>query len=163
MAEQHKTAGLKEYRTIDKSAWSPGPWQDEPDKIQWINEATGFPCLIVRAPLHGALCGYVGVPDSHRFFEKIYEYIEENTTISVHGGLTFADHCQKGPDVETHGICHIPEPGQPDNVWWIGFDCAHAGDYNPAYEHRFKALGLGIYRNISYVRNQVTQLAAQLI
>lgn len=45
----------REYRTIDKSD---GEWKDEPDKIQWQDEATGFPCLIVRGP-SGALCGYV--------------------------------------------------------------------------------------------------------
>jgi hypothetical protein len=39
-----------EYRTIDKSQWGPGPWQDEPDKKQWQDEATGLPCLEGFAP-----------------------------------------------------------------------------------------------------------------
>ena len=45
-----------EYRTIDKSQWGEGPWQDEPDKIQWQDEETGLPCLIVRGHM-GFLCG----------------------------------------------------------------------------------------------------------
>ena len=53
-----------EYRTMDKSVWGPGPWQNEPDKRQWQDEATGLPCLIVRNSM-GALCGYVGVSEGH--------------------------------------------------------------------------------------------------
>ncbi len=30
----------KEWTTEDKSAWPRGPWDIEPDKIQWIDEAT---------------------------------------------------------------------------------------------------------------------------
>jgi hypothetical protein len=77
-----------EYRTIDKSAWGRGPWQSEPDKMQFTDEATGLPCLIVRGP-SGALCGYVGVGKSHPYFEKDYD----DCGVSVHGGLTFARFC----------------------------------------------------------------------
>lgn len=61
-----------EYRSHDKSAWGPGPWQDEPDKRQWRDEATGLPCLIVRSPMGGNLCGYVGVPREHALHGKDY-------------------------------------------------------------------------------------------
>lgn len=57
----------REYRTKDKKAWGHGPWQDEPDKISWVDEATGLDCLIVRNH-GGALCGYVGVPETHPLF-----------------------------------------------------------------------------------------------
>ena len=50
----------RQYSTMDKTGWGPGEWTDEPDKLQWVDEATGFDCLIVRNSL-GALCGYVGV------------------------------------------------------------------------------------------------------
>lgn len=60
-----------EYTTIDKSTWGPGPWQDEPDKIQYVDEATGLPCLIVRNGKEiGALCGYVGVLPGHPLHGK---------------------------------------------------------------------------------------------
>lgn len=169
---------ILEYRTVDKSTWGDGPWHDEPDKLQWKDETTGYPCLIVRNPV-GALCGYVGVSDTHPFFEHHYwsGFDEPDTpidNIQVHGGLTFADHCQEGDECET--ICHIPEPGESDHVWWFGFDCAHCGDLSPMIEARDRKryeetkdplwlpiTTLGIeYRTLDYVKEQVRSLAAQL-
>lgn len=57
----------KEWTTIDKSEWDRGPWDDEPDKVQWVDEVAGLDCLIVRNR-GGALCGYVGVPGGHPLF-----------------------------------------------------------------------------------------------
>lgn len=56
-----------EYRTMDKSKWRDGPWQNEPDKKQWQDADTKMPCLIVRNNV-GALCGYVGVAKDHPLF-----------------------------------------------------------------------------------------------
>ena len=39
---------VEEYRTVDKSEWGPGPWQEEPDKAVWIDERTGLDCMIHR-------------------------------------------------------------------------------------------------------------------
>lgn len=158
----------KEYRTVDKSSWGPGEWQDEPDKMQWQDEATGLPCLIVRnGEVTGALCGYVGVPESHPYFEKGYD----DVNVDVHGGLTFANFCRPRED-EAQGICHTPAPGEPDHVWWLGFDCAHAGDLSPAMEARLRRTPFGAtvygggweetYKDVGYVKQQITQLAAQL-
>ena len=57
-----------------KEAWGNGPWQDEPDKKQWLDKETGLPCLIVRNQL-GALCGYVGVPANHPAYKLHYDGI----------------------------------------------------------------------------------------
>ena len=38
-----------EYNNYDKSEWKQGEWQNEPDKVQFEDEATEYPCLIVRA------------------------------------------------------------------------------------------------------------------
>lgn len=65
------TVETREWRYEDKASWPSGPWQDEPDKLQWQDEATGLACLVVRGPM-GALCGYVGVPESHPWFGKDY-------------------------------------------------------------------------------------------
>lgn len=94
-----------EYRTKDKSKWPRGPWDDEPDKVQWQDEATGLPCLIVRSPV-GALCGYVGVPPDHPWHGKEYDD-EALIGVEVHGGLSFAAFCQPGP--ENQSICHKEE------------------------------------------------------
>jgi hypothetical protein len=152
-----------EYSTVDKSDWGVGPWHGECDKRQWTDPATGYPCLIVRADLSGALCGYVGVADSHSLFGVGYNDID----VQCHGGLTFADVCQPHRD-ETSGICHLPAPGEPDNVWWFGFDCSHAWDLSPALSgvlrginHAFRDRA-STYRDMAYVSAQVTALAAQL-
>ena len=61
----------KGERKATKDAWGPGPWHDEPDKLQWSNALTGLPCLIVRNQL-GALCGYVGIDSNHPWFGLLY-------------------------------------------------------------------------------------------
>lgn len=149
-----------EYRTKDKSSWGSGPWQDEPDKVQWRDEATGLPCLIVRNRM-GAWCGYAGVSREHPLFGKN----DEEYVLNCHGGITFAGHCR--PDAEEDGICHLVEPGEDDNVWWLGFDCAHAWDLSPGLAAREEQMGFprdptDIYRDMAYVQDQVRQLAQQL-
>lgn len=196
-----------EYRTVDKSEWGPGPWQDEPDKKQWRDAATGLPCLIVRGP-SGSLCGYVGVEATHAYYGKEYD----DVPVEVHWGLTFASKCAPHPTREiwekwragvyagreeakrypigdaarrlkdraveledfdayvrwatAAHICHLPEPGESDDVWWLGFDCAHSGDLSPAHQRFFSERGLGgrdeVYRDITFVEAETARLAAQL-
>jgi hypothetical protein len=126
----------------------------EPDKIQWQDEATGFPCLIVRNHM-GALCGYVGVSEDHPAYQKGYD----DVNVDVHGCLTFSNFCSHGD--EATSICHIPEPGESDKVWWLGFDCAHWRDFCPAYGQKL-GLSEGAYKDISYVTTEVKSLARQL-
>lgn len=158
----------REYRTYDKSDWGPGPWQDEPDKIQFTDRVTGFPCLIVRNH-GGALCGYVGVPEEHKAYHKHYDD-ELLRSIRVHGGLTFSAPCTKNGS-EDRSICHIPSPGESDNIWWLGFDCAHSGDVSPAMDARLRQLGHDPirfeiagdkYRTVNYVKRHIAKLALQL-
>lgn len=147
-----------EYHTIDKSTWGDGPWQNEPDKVQYPDPETGMPCLIVRGP-QGALCGYVGVPEGHPYYKKDgYDH-----DVNVHGGITFTGLCRPGAD-ESHGICHAPGLGEPDNVWWLGFDCAHAWDIAPGMDakYRLPRSHEDVYRTINYVKAQIASLAKQL-
>lgn len=138
---------MSEY-LVDRSKFHRGEWDDEPDKLQWKDEKTGLTCLIVRNSM-GALCGYVGVQKGHRFYEKDYNDVPAN----VHGGLTYSDHC------DTDGaICHVPAPGEPDDIWWLGFDCSHWNDLNPSMRY----CGGGIYRNIEYVKAECSNLAQQI-
>lgn len=212
---------MREWKTIDKSEWERGQWDNEPDKVQWVDEATGLDCLIVRNH-GGAWCGYVGLPEGHPYYEVGYSdctqkppcgesYCDHSPDVDVHGGLTFADHCHEpsreawekwrvwlraaAPEAVTHpkgdtarafketghllddydgwrtyregrGICHLPQPGQPDEVWWLGFDCAHSGDksdmaYSAEMRSRFR-FGEDYYKDIGYVRREVASLAKQL-
>jgi hypothetical protein len=142
------------YHFVDKSDWGEGPWQEEPDKMQWMDPGTGLPCLIVRGP-HGNLCGYVGVPEEHPAFGERYDDVD----VEAHGGLTFSDRCYLGE--KEQGVCHTVEPGESDVVWWLGFDCAHGGDLCPKFSrHRWHG---DVYRDIAYVRQQVLSLARQLV
>ena len=139
----------------------PGPWQDEPDKVQWQDPATGLACLANRN-YAGAWCGYVGVPKGHPWFEKNYNDVD----VEVHGGLTFSSGCDTSEDIpEGHGICHVVEPGEPE-VWWLGFDCGHYQDLIPAYHCRVPPLTLfnadDVYRDLEYVKGQCTNLARQI-
>ena len=153
---------MKTWQNKDKSKWKDGEWTNEPDKAQWIDEDTGLDCLIVRGPM-GALCGYVGVPESSKYFEKEYEEVD----VDVHGGLTFADKCRPSDD-ESKGVCHIEEGAANETVWWLGFDCAHAWDYSPSYSSRedgddvFRQGHDEVYRDFGYVKLEVKRLAKQL-
>jgi len=151
----------REYTTKDKSDWPRGEWDNEPDKVQFQDAATGLPCLIVRGP-SGALCGYVGVSEGHRLFGVEYDSARtlEDEYLECHGGLTFSDHCRPSTD-ESHGICHLPDEGEPDHVWWFGFDCAHGCDVCPDRKFHYHC-GDEQYRNRAYVENEIRGLAAQL-
>jgi hypothetical protein len=163
---EHKT-----WTTMDKAGWGDGPWQSEPDKEQFADEATGLPCLVKRSPMSGSLCGYVGVSEGHPWFGKGYGDLEGHDADGpdVHGGLTFADFCQEGPEEAT--ICHVPGPGEPDRVYWLGFDCAHAWDLSPARAARERESGMpdypGLmqetYKTVAFVKAQCASLAAQAV
>ena len=130
-------------RTIDRTDWPPGPWDDEPDRLEWTDEATGLPCLIRRTRA-GFLCGYVGVGEDHPFYGLDMSAVRDRDDCpDVHRGVTWGD---RRPD------------NLPGDLWWIGFDCGHDGDESPARPTH----GWGIYANIYYVRGQVEILARQV-
>jgi hypothetical protein len=161
----------------EKASWGPGPWNGEPDKEQWQDEAAGFACLIKRNRM-GALCGYVGVPEGHPWHGSGYSpgYSTEGELspalrlldeVEIHGGLTYADSCQEGPEDKT--ICHVPAPGEPEPLWWFGFDCAHAGDVSPGLREVYAEAGIvrsaspfgETYRDVAYVKAECASLAQQ--
>jgi hypothetical protein len=156
----------RSYSTTDKSTWGDGPWHEEPDKVQWIDAATGLDCLIVRSPM-GSLCGYVGLPPGHPAHGRDYDDVD----VAVHGDLTFAGACDEDAP-EGHGICHVPEPGRPADVWWLGFDCGHTFDVSPAFDAGMRESGMPplphfaelptTYKSLAYVRAEVEALARQL-
>jgi hypothetical protein len=149
----------REWRFVDKSNLAPGPWQSEPDKIQWTDEATGLPCLIHRNPGPNHLCGYVGVTAEHPYYQKDDSEIGD---IEAHGGVNYADFCAENVTEEGRGICHVPSPGEPDKVWWFGFDCGHYGDVSPGYDRDGRYGYDSTYKTVAYVKSQCRRLAAQL-
>jgi hypothetical protein len=141
-----------------------GPWDTEPDKAQWVDEATGLDCLVLRHARYGNLCGYVGLPPGH----PLHERGPFGLDLEVHGGVNYAAYCQEGAE-DGYGICHVPGPGRPEHVWWLGFDCGHGWDFQPSMEAHLKSLGIDLqplreapYRTFEYVTGEVTGLAQQL-
>lgn len=159
---------MKTWTFRDRTGWPAGPWDDEPDKAQWTDEATGLVCLIRRGQ-SGSLCGYVGVGPAHPFHGKAYnecvvgcgeDYCDHGVGWA-HGGLTYSGPCQEGEP--EHGICHVPEDGSTDAQWWFGFDCAHGGDLCPMWDQAVRALlGPAVYRDMAYVQGECAALAGQL-
>lgn len=155
-------------------------WETEPRHKEF--EADGLPCVMTRGP-GGHWCGYVGVPEGHALhgvgysdtiisppksliertvdIDKIgainvlsaglkssdpYAACELALLIDVHGGLTYASERKPG--------------GEPDAHWWIGFDCAHAGDLSPEYDRY--STGDDVYRDAEYVEAECRSLAKQI-
>lgn len=139
---------MSEEKFFHKENWGAGPWDGEPDRIEFT--ASGYPCRM-RRNAFGAWCGYVGLPPGHPwhglplrarvkvpdrnavevrtgtiqlFIEALRDEKDDTVALDVlvrcHGGLTFADAWdEKWPD------------GAPADTWWLGFDCGHAGDLQP--------------------------------
>jgi hypothetical protein len=114
-----------ETPAIDKSTWGSGPWQSEPDRVDFV--AHGFACLALRNDRLGQWCGYVGVGPDHPFHGRSHDEIDGE--IEFHGGLSYAGACEGY-------ICHVPAPGMPADVWWLGGDFAHVRDHAPGLAAR---------------------------
>lgn len=133
---------------------TPEPWKIEPDEYRF--EYRGVRCVMLRGPA-GHWCGYVQVPEGHPWFGLDYDecHRADEDYLSVHGGLTYGE--EKVP--------HGDENGDPVG-WWVGFDCAHLGDYCPGMSHlisRFLDLDNLVYRDMNYVENQLMNLVDQML
>lgn len=135
-----------------------GPWRDEPHAARVM--AGDVPALVVRNRF-GVWCGYVGLPLDHRHHGMDYDHID----VEVHGGLNFASDDRTLDEMA--GIRPNPQPG----MWWVGFDCGHAGDHTPSLDYMLAKLGhphlpgLGwpeVYRTIDYAVAETLHLARQL-
>lgn len=176
---------------IPKSEWGPGPWQDEPDKLEWIDDETGYQCLIKRNPFTGALCGYVGLSEGHPYYGKKYSDripLDDAPGMSPDmesvGGIPLLIELWKtaaGPDgrvsldviIRVHGSVTFTGfwEDREDGLWYFGFDTGHYMDYMPGLvasteRHLGRTSCLRhqdcVYRTISYVQDQCRQLAQQL-
>lgn len=143
------------YNKKDRNLLPDGVWNEEPDKGHWIYK--GLDCLIVRNNL-GALCGYVGVPKGHRLYEMDYD--DANSLVDAYWGLTFANKCNPNAD-PTSSICHPLEGAANEDVWWLGFDCAHCDDFIPCVE--YPNFGETVYKDFVFVQKGVHKLADGIV
>lgn len=147
--------------------WDEGEWCYEPDVVEFEHQS--IKCLVKRVVAEepcaneehmfgGYLCGYVCIPQNHPYYHKPYEDLD----IDCHKGLTFGEY------------------GEYTNEHWIGFDCAHSGDYLPSteklkkrfafenpfpMEKEFKEFSIfnPVYRNMEYCIDQCKSIAEQLV
>src|SRR5690606_34634818 len=105
---------------IDKTHWGRGPWDSEPDYVEF--EHCGFRCILKRFEHAGVWNGYVEVSDLHPWFHNI-----GTDQAHVHGGVTWTGQVE-GRTGQVEGI------KQNQNCIFIGFDCAHGFDLMPAAE-----------------------------
>jgi len=137
---------------IDKSDWGDGPWQDEPDLLQWCSTVPPhYECQIARSVVTGVLCGYVAIPAGHPAHGMGWG--RGGLDVDVHGDLTFAEQGVNG-------------------VWVIGFVSpaleARMGNriardaWLAAMEEAAPECFRTTYKTIAYVRAVVESLAQQL-
>lgn len=141
-----------------KEEWGPGPWQDEPDRMEFWSH--GLRCFMCRNEVYGSWCGYVAVPKGHPLHGASYDAAEE-AGLRAHGGLTYAGEAVRDDITEA-----------PEGAWWLGFDCMHAWDLWPGSEAMARSIGMPgpvlrfsreVYRDEAYVRAECESLAAQLM
>lgn len=112
----------------------------------------GLFAVVVQTPW-GTNNGYVALPPGHALngkdYDEIYDLAPE-VDAAAHGGVTYTDD-------------HLTGVESPPGVWWVGFDCAHYGDYAPALD-RAPFGGLeGVYRDAAYVSEKCEELAWALV
>lgn len=148
---------------LDRTGWDAGVWDDEPDRAEWTDR-TGFPCLALRHAHYGVWCGYVAVPPGHPWHGRSWNDLPEGLA-----DVNFAEPCMETDQPHRERICHVPAPGEPDDVWWFGFDCGHALDvkpHEPMEKIYGKLPGYGgferTYRTLDYVRDKCALIALQV-
>lgn len=137
------------YDEKTKLAWGKGAWVNEPDMVVWTDDRTLLRCMIVRGGM-GSLCGYVGVREDCMLYGALYDD-SALSSVSVHGGITWSS---KLPDALK----------EDEDVWWFGFDCAHAYDLMPAFQDFGGRVfsSEAVYRDVFYVSEQVRDLSEQI-
>lgn len=150
---------LPQQYTAPREHWGRGAWEDEPDLVEWAGQGDNR-CIIRRNSMFGVFCGYLGVPPGHRWHGVPYEQLEH---VQVHGQLTFSAPRSPSP---------YARQNDPQDLWWLGFDCGHGLDYSPALMVAYRDLrgydGLPgplrpRYRDLAFVLGDVFDLEAQAL
>jgi hypothetical protein len=122
-----------------------GPWVNEPDLVFWIDEDTGFPCLINRAK-GGYLWGCVGVDEKHSLHHRDYKHFSGysglNLLISLEKTLIYSK--------------LLPYR----DYWFYEFDFGHSWDYSPFCDYNNEDYTK--YKTVEYAMDKCHSLAKEL-
>lgn len=175
---------------LPKDQWGEGPWQNEPDELDYVEAVTRLPCRLWRNRM-GVWCGYVGVFRGHPFFGT--DYNECRCPRRPQGRRQYGARRVRGRDkfharrhkwscphsiealLEVHGGVTYTGPRKEalhsKQAWYIGFDCGHYNDISPGLEallaslpgrdKPFESFG-GTYRTVDYATTECMVLAHQL-
>jgi hypothetical protein len=189
------------FESNDKPApWAslPGPWNEEPNR--WSGQFHGLQCVAVRDSYFGNWCGYAGVSAEHPLYGVDYkddvpapdswrerrldpaELGTLNVFLAALGRALNGDMPGHAPLAMLlgahHGLTFAGELRDFDG-WFFGFDCGHAGDYQPgsiaAITHAEAESGVylfprrttpeqrgEVYRTLEYTQLVCAHLADQL-
>ncbi|MBU2340929.1 MAG: hypothetical protein KKE77_06755 [Alphaproteobacteria bacterium] len=175
---------LQVWQNPERKPSEPGPWDDEGDKIAWVDEQTGLGCILLRQK-NGTLSGYVGVGPDHPLFGFTADAVPVDIANSVHGGVTYGKECEVNrfareeygtPRKERYTVCHTTitrvvrnyrtvqttkDEFEHDDLWWFGFDTDHIGDLVPEGYNLNPRKG-DVYRDQAYVYNECITFARRL-
>lgn len=157
----------------------------------WLS--SGLRCVAIAGD-SGHRCGYVGLPKSHPLYGVSYGAyspaldalwatakegpVGDRGIIPIFCALlNEADEVQPTPELvfDVHGSITYAssEAGYPvehDDLWWYGFDCAHAGDakdFDLLKDEHLRDIHTefgneGVVRDLAFVVEECEKLAAQL-
>lgn len=173
---------LQIYHNPDRKPSGDGPWNDEADKVAWVDAETGLGCILLRQE-NGTISGYVGVPTHHPLFGFEADAVPAEISNIVHGGLTYGKACEVNrfdrmawgePRRERYTVCHVTrtrlvqeyrtvqttDDEFHEDLWWFGFDTSHPGDLVPrGRNERHKG---NVYRDQAFVYANCIALARKL-
>ena len=171
------------YHNPDRRPADDGPWNNEADKVAWVDEETGLGCIMLRQK-DGTISGYVGVGPEHPLFGYEADAVPVGVSTTVHGGVTYGKACEVNrfarkawgkPREERYTVCHTTyvravqeyrtvqttDDEFHEDLWWLGFDTAHPGDLVPNARHGEGRKG-DVYRDQSFVYANCMELARKL-
>ncbi len=174
---------LQVYHNPDRRPSGDGPWNNEAEKVAWVDEATGLGCIMLRQK-NGTISGYVGVGPEHPLFGFEADAVPVGVSTTVHGGVTYGKACEVNRfERRAHGklrqerytVCHTTwvrtvqdyrtvqttEDEFHEDLWWLGFDTDHPGDLVPNGRYGEGRKG-DVYRDQSFVYANCIELARKL-
>lgn len=147
---------VAEYK-IDRSGWSPGPWDDEPEDLVIWQTSVELPAVAVRQSRYGTWAGYVGVRPGHPATMRARGHrgtaAARVAAIRSRVEITWLDADFPREDV----------PGIPEGFWWVGFHCMYGTDAAPWLPAEINQRIGGAYRGLTYVRAECERLSSQLV
>jgi hypothetical protein len=167
----NKVFPRKWYRLHSRVHWAKGPWDGEPDREQWSDPMTAYPCLAIRSDI-GVWAGYVGVYQFHPAFGVELENLPHVTWHCYTDEIHFIE----PPPEDPNAVVDVDDPKgsilatvrMPDYLWWFGFDFAHGGDAIPCMstmDVHMKTTPRGrkeTYKDLEYVKKTCATIALEL-